>query len=116
MDTPRVDEAAVGGELRPGLSERSYRIFVIHHTHWDREWWATYQDFRVRLVELIDELLATLDRDLGFRTFLLDGQTIVLEDYLDVRPENEAKLVRYIRGAESSADPGMCSLMSSSSA
>jgi len=97
MDTPRVDEAAVGGELRPGLSERSYRIFVIHHTHWDREWWATYQDFRVRLVELIDELLATLDRDLGFRTFLLDGQTIVLEDYLDVRPENEAKLVRYIR-------------------
>lgn len=70
---------------------------VYHHTHWDREWWATFQDFRIRLVELIDELLEVLDVDADFSCFLLDGQTIVLKDYLEVRPENRERLVRYIR-------------------
>ncbi|WP_158289529.1 alpha-mannosidase [Paenibacillus flagellatus] len=74
-----------------------YRVFVYHHTHWDREWWATYQDFRIRLVELIDELLNALDEDPDFRCFLLDGQTIVLDDYLAIRPENRDKLTGYIR-------------------
>jgi alpha-mannosidase len=74
----------------------TYRVFVYHHTHWDREWWATLQDFRIRLVELIDELLDTLDADPEFRCFLLDGQTIVLKDYLEIRPENRERLVAYI--------------------
>ncbi|GMV52194.1 MAG: hypothetical protein AMXMBFR67_37370 [Nitrospira sp.] len=73
-----------------------FKIFVYHHTHWDREWWATQQDFRIRLVELIDELLEVLDQDPDFRCFLLDGQTIVLKDYLEIRPENTDKLVNYI--------------------
>jgi mannosylglycerate hydrolase len=74
----------------------TYRVFVYHHTHWDREWWAPMQDFRIRLVEVIDELLGALDADPDFRCFLLDGQTIVLKDYLEIRPENRAKLVTYI--------------------
>ncbi|MDR6553120.1 glycoside hydrolase family 38 C-terminal domain-containing protein [Paenibacillus qinlingensis] len=76
--------------------DRKFRVFVYHHTHWDREWWATMQDFRIRLVELIDELLDTLDKDPEFRCFLLDGQTIVLKDYLEIRPENQARLLRFI--------------------
>jgi mannosylglycerate hydrolase len=74
----------------------TYRVFVYHHTHWDREWWAPMQDFRIRLVELIDNLLDALDTDPEFRCFLLDGQTIVLKDYLEIRPENREKLVAYI--------------------
>lgn len=73
------------------------RVFLYHHTHWDREWWATFQDLRIRLVELIDELLDILDHDADFHSFLLDGQTSVLKDYLEVRPENRARLTRYIR-------------------
>ncbi|SDO39404.1 mannosylglycerate hydrolase [Paenibacillus sp. yr247] len=76
--------------------DRKYRVFIYHHTHWDREWWATMQDFRIRLVELIDELLDTLDNDPEFRCFLLDGQTIVLKDYLEIRPENQDRLLRFI--------------------
>jgi alpha-mannosidase len=74
----------------------TFNVFVYHHTHWDREWWATMQDFRIRLVELIDELLDVLDQDPEFRCFLLDGQTIVLKDYLEVRPENQERLLKYI--------------------
>jgi len=65
-----------------------FQIYTFHHTHWDREWWATFQDFRIRLAQLVDDLLETLDRDPEFRTFLLDSQTSVLRDYLEIRPEN----------------------------
>lgn len=82
-----------------------FQIYTVHHTHWDREWWATFQDFRIRLVQLIDDLLQTLDRDPEFRTFLLDSQTSVLRDYLEVRPENRARLVQYIRAGRIECGP-----------
>ena len=74
-----------------------HTLHVISHTHWDREWYLTFQQFRARLVDLIDNLLDILDSDPGFKVFHLDGQTIVLEDYLQVRPQNEARLREYVR-------------------
>ncbi len=71
-------------------------LHLVPHTHWDREWYRSFEDFRFRLVTLIDTLLNILDNDLDYRYFMLDGQTIVLEDYLQIRPENETKLKQYI--------------------
>jgi len=56
-------------------------------THWDREWYESFQDFRFRLVRLLDELLDTMRQDPKFRYFQTDGQSIIIEDYLEVRPE-----------------------------
>ena len=72
-------------------------LHVISHTHWDREWYLTFQQFRLKLVHLIDKLLEILEKDPEFKHFMLDGQTIVLDDYLQVRPENEEKLRQYIQ-------------------
>ena len=72
-------------------------IIIVPHTHWDREWYQTFQQFRMRLVRTIDKLLDLLDRDNQFSYFMLDGQTIVLDDYLEVRPEQEEHLKRYTR-------------------
>ncbi|HUX77984.1 MAG TPA: hypothetical protein VMY40_15230, partial [Anaerolineae bacterium] len=72
-------------------------IHVVSHTHWDREWYLTFQQFRFRLVELIDQLLALLDADPDYRYFMLDGQAIVLEDYLEIHPEREAQIRRYVQ-------------------
>lgn len=74
-----------------------YELTVVSHTHWDREWYRTFQDFRLSLVRLIDDLLDILDGDPAFRSFMLDGQTIILEDYLALRPEREADLRRHIQ-------------------
>jgi mannosylglycerate hydrolase len=68
------------------------RIAVVPHTHWDREWYKSYQDFRLALVELIDTLLPLLERDAGYPHFMLDGQMAVVDDYLEVRPEAEGRL------------------------
>ncbi len=67
-------------------------LHLISHTHWDREWYLTYQQFRMRLVHMVDDLLELLAADPNFRYFMLDGQTIVLDDYLQIRPEKEAEL------------------------
>ncbi len=67
-------------------------IHVVSHTHWDREWYLTHEQFRFRLVTLVDRLLDLLDADPSYKYFHLDGQTIVLEDYLEIRPEQRARL------------------------
>ncbi|MBN2308403.1 MAG: hypothetical protein JXR94_05495 [Candidatus Hydrogenedentes bacterium] len=71
--------------------------FVVPHTHWDRAWYAPFEEFRIRLVRLIDRLCDTLDGDPDFTCFCLDGQTVVLEDYLAIRPQMEARLKRLVR-------------------
>jgi alpha-mannosidase len=70
-------------------------LHVIPHTHWDREWYLPFQLMRVKLVHLCDRLLELL-RDPEFPAFTLDGQTVVLEDYLEIRPERRAELERLI--------------------
>ncbi len=72
-------------------------LHLVSHTHWDREWYQTFQQFRLRLVHLVDKLLAVLAADPAYRHFMLDGQTIVLEDYLEVRPERRGELEEHIR-------------------
>ena len=72
-------------------------LHVISHTHWDREWYQTFQQFRLRLVHLVDKLLDILNTDPDFKYFMLDGQTIVLDDYLLMRPEMEATLRGHIQ-------------------
>jgi len=72
-------------------------LHVISHTHWDREWYHTFQQFRLQLVHLIDNLFVILDTDPNYLYYMLDGQTVVLEDYLRMRPENTSKLREYIQ-------------------
>ena len=72
-------------------------IHVVSHTHWDREWYLTFQQFRLKLVHMIDNLLDILTDDPDFLHFMLDGQTIVLDDYLLIRPEMEEALRRHIK-------------------
>lgn len=78
------------------MADSPLTLHVLSHTHWDREWYLTFEQFRLRLVDLIDRLLALLERDPDFRHFHLDAQTIVLEDYLRIRPQREALLKKLI--------------------
>jgi mannosylglycerate hydrolase len=59
---------------------------LVSHTHWDRAWYCTFQEYRVRLVRLIDNLLDILKKDRDYRVYMLDGQMSVLDDYLEARP------------------------------
>lgn len=79
------------------MNKAEKTFHFISHTHWDREWYLTFEQFRFRLVHLIDNLMDLLERDPHFSYFHLDGQTIVLEDYLEIRPSQRTRLERFIR-------------------
>jgi hypothetical protein len=68
------------------------RVSIVPHTHWDREWYEPFQSFRLKLVHMLDGLLDLLEGDPSYAHFLLDGQMAVVDDYLEVRPEAEARL------------------------
>src|SRR5512144_156989 len=78
-------------------------VHVVSHTHWDREWYHPAGRFRQRLVALIDELLD--DPPPPGESFLLDGQAIVLDDYLAVRPERRDALAALLAGRRLEAGP-----------
>ena len=75
---------------------KQYKGIVVSHTHWDRAWYWPFEHFRIRLVQTVDQLIDLLNGNPAFKSFTLDGQTIVLEDYLEVRPERRAELERLI--------------------
>ncbi len=71
------------------------KYHVISHTHWDREWYQPLENMKLRLIDLFDHMLEILQTQPEYR-FHLDAQTIVLEDYLSVRPQKRAELEKYI--------------------
>ncbi|MDX6480627.1 MAG: 2-O-(6-phospho-alpha-D-mannosyl)-D-glycerate hydrolase [Gaiellaceae bacterium] len=82
-----------------------FRYLVVPHTHWDREWYLPFEFFRLRLGSVVDGVLDTLERDPSFTSFTLDGQAIVLEDYVEVRPENEERLRALLAAGRLEAGP-----------
>lgn len=81
-----------------------HTFHLIPHTHWDREWYLPESVFLARLVAALDDLLARLRRDPG-TTFLLDGQTVLVEDYLRVRAECESEIGELVRAGRLQVGP-----------
>ena len=81
------------------------RVHVVPHTHWDREWYRSFQSFRLRLVDLLDRLIPQMENDPAYARFLLDGQLAVVDDYLAMRPEAEEPLRRLVGSGRISIGP-----------
>ena len=74
-----------------------WQFVVISHSHWDREWYVPFQTYRVRLVGLMDRVLDILTGNPEFKHFMTDGQTVLLEDYLEIRPDRRRLIVGLVR-------------------
>jgi len=74
------------------------KIFhVISNTHWDREWRFPFQKNRQMLVEMIDKVLEILNAEPEYRAFHLDSQSVVIQDYLEIRPEKKDLIKKYVK-------------------
>ena len=58
-------------------------MWIVPHTHWDREWYEPHDVFRARLVAMLDGLLTMLEREPAYK-FTLDGQSAAIDDYLGI--------------------------------
>ena len=71
-------------------------LCIVSHSHWDREWYLSHAKHNYRLVKFFDALIEAMGKDERFRYFHLDGQIVIIEDYLAVRPEMEEKVRKFI--------------------
>jgi hypothetical protein len=77
---------------------------LIPHTHWDREWHLSRAAFEARLVPAVDRILSLLERNPELR-FHLDGQAILIEDYLAVRPQARSRVEKLARSRRLALGP-----------
>lgn len=84
------------------------KVYAYIHTHWDREWYRTFDEFRFRLVEVFDDVLTKLEHS-EIPSFYFDGQTCALEDYLEIKPYNQSRIRNLIKSGKLFIGPYFCS-------
>ncbi len=80
-------------------------LHIIPHSHWDREWYLPFEKHRVYLVELFDTLIDVMEKDPDYTYYHLDGQYIVIDDYLEIRPQMRDRLMKLIRDGRIQVGP-----------
>lgn len=80
-------------------------LHVIPHSHWDREWYMSFEQHRMRLVELFDSLIDTMEKYPEYTYYHMDGQYIVIEDYLEIRPQMKERLLKLIHAGRIRVGP-----------
>ena len=83
------------------------QVIAYLHTHWDREWYREFEVFRLRLVKVFDNILDLLERK-KIPSFYFDGQVVALLDYLEIRPEKEDLIRRFIKEKRLFIGPFYC--------
>lgn len=73
------------------------KFFIVPHSHLDREWYRTFQENRIKLTRFMDDLLDTLDNDPDYICYTLDAQTSFIDDYFDVKPQEESRFKHYVQ-------------------
>ncbi|ONI38652.1 alpha-mannosidase [Candidatus Epulonipiscium fishelsonii] len=72
-------------------------VHIVPHMHWDREWYFTTEESRILLVNNMEEIMDMLENNPNYPYYVLDGQTAILEDYFDVKPENRERVKKLVQ-------------------
>ncbi len=91
------------------MPEQRKVIHVVSNSHWDREWDYPFEKARLLLLDFMDELLDLLDKDPDFHSFTMDSQTLCVEDYLELRPEERPRVEKHVKSGRLIVGP-WCSL------
>lgn len=71
-------------------------LHIIPHSHWDREWYLPFEKHRIRLIDLFDNLIQVMEENPDYKYYHMDGQYIVIDDYLEIRPQMKERLLKLI--------------------
>lgn len=72
---------------------------IVMHTHWDREWYFTVDDSDVFLINHMIEVIEFLEENKDI-TYMLDGQYILVEDFLNEALEYKDRLYKLIENGQ----------------
>ncbi len=96
----------MSGKMKDG--EQKAQCHWVSNTHWDREWRYSMQRVRYMLVAYLDMLFDIFEKEPAYRSFHLDSQTVPIRDYLEIRPEMEATVRRYVKQKRLFIGPWFC--------
>jgi mannosylglycerate hydrolase len=72
-------------------------LHLVFQTHWDREWYFPFEQYRYRLIHVIERAMRALEQN-EIASFILDGQTLPLEDYFEVcEPKDKKRILALIK-------------------
>lgn len=71
-------------------------VHIIPSTHWDRVRLQPYEVNRLRLLDMMDQLVDVMEEKPEFSYFTLDGQVALIDDYLELRPEATSRVKKLI--------------------
>lgn len=75
------------------------KVYLIHHTHWDYEWYFTENESQIQLDFHVKELLKYI-KEKKVTKYHLDGQTSIVESWLRDNPQRKSELVDSIKKKE----------------
>src|SRR5687767_9788641 len=78
---------------------------IIPFLEWRREGFQPYQIGRLHLIAQIDALMHHMMHDPEYPSVLLSGQTILLDDYLDLNPQAADAIAQLVRDARFEVGP-----------
>ncbi len=81
------------------------KVHIVPHSHWDREWYMSFEKHRYLLVKLVDSLIEKMENDPEYKYYHLDGQMILLEDYLKIKPYMWERLKKLINDGRIQVGP-----------
>ena len=73
------------------------KIDVVSNTHWDREFRFSFEKTRRNLLIMLDTTLDILESDKDYHSFTMDGHSIMIDDYLEMRPERREQIERFVK-------------------
>lgn len=80
----------------------TYSFFL--HTHWDREWYFTFEQYRMQLPAVIGSIIKQIESG-GLPSFQLDGQTALLDDLLEIQPQMKSKIEALVKAGKVAVGP-----------
>ena len=80
------------------------KIFILMHTHWDREWYFTKDETKVFLLNHMKEVINFLEKNKEC-IYILDGQSVMIEDFLEFAPNWENRLETLIKNKQLRVGP-----------
>jgi len=71
------------------------QLQIIMHTHWDREWYFTKDETKVWLRNHMENVFDFLEENPQC-IYILDGQSVMIDDVLELQPDFESKMKRFV--------------------
>ena len=84
---------------------KKIKAHIISHTHWDREWFLESKYTSEWLIPFFDSLFSILKKETDYR-FVLDGQSLIVEDYFEELRRQKKDFSKYRKRLEKYCQQG----------